>query len=201
MNPQRKKLFILCGSVLPIMICTGIVYTILSVYMVEELHFSTSIVGLIFAIGAGMGIILSPLIGRACDRFGRKPVLLAASIAFMSVFASYSVLVVDWQFAIIMTVEGTAWVTIGIACMSYIADISPRDNRGKSMGVYEATWNIGWVLGPLIGGSLADFLGFQITFLFGAMIILVAIFLQIAIVEETLPSRMIGKEKIEGANR
>jgi len=183
------------------MICTGIVYTILSVYMVEKLHFSTSIVGLIFAMGAGMGIVLSPFIGRACDKFGRKPVLLAASITFMSVFASYSVLEFDWQFAIIMTAEGTAWVTIGIACMSYIADISPKDDRGKSMGVYEATWNIGWVLGPLIGGSLADFLGFQTTFLFGAMIILVAIFLQIAIVEETLPSRMIGKEKIEGANR
>jgi MFS family permease len=100
-----------------------------------------------------------------------------------------------------MTAEGTAWVTIGIACMSYIADISPRDDRGKSMGVYEATWNIGWVLGPLIGGSLADFLGFQTTFIFGAMIILVAILLQIAIVEETLPSKMIGKEKIEGTNR
>ena len=198
MNTQRKKLFILCGSVLPIMICTGIVYTILSVYMVEKLHFSTSIVGLIFAMGAGMGIVLSPFIGRACDKFGRKPVLLAASITFMSVFASYSVLEFDWQFAIIMTAEGTAWVTIGIACMSYIADISPKDDRGKSMGVYEATWNIGWVLGPLIGGSLADSLGFQITFLFGAVIILVAIFLQIVIVEETLPGRRMMNEKIEG---
>ena len=200
MNPQRKKLFILCGSVLPIMICTGIVYTILSVYMVEKLHFSTSIVGLIFAIGAGMGVILSPLIGRACDRFGRKPVLLTASITFMLVFASYSALTLDWQFAIIMMAEGTAWVTIGIACMSFIADISPRDDRGKSMGAYEATWNIGWVLGPLTGGSLADLLGFQSTFLIGAMMILVAIFLQIAFLKETLPRKVIGKESIESVS-
>jgi MFS family permease len=169
--------------------------------MVDELLFSTSTVGLVFAIGAGMGVVLSPLIGRACDRFGRKPVLLTASTVFMLVFASYSVLIYDWQFAIIMAAEGAAWVTLGVASMSYIADVSPRDDRGKSMGVFEATWNVGWVLGPVTGGSLADLFGFQITFLFGAMMILVGIILQIVFLKETLPRKVIGKESIEGANR
>jgi len=37
MDVSRKKLYLLCGSVLPLMVCTGIVYSILSIYLHEEL--------------------------------------------------------------------------------------------------------------------------------------------------------------------
>ena len=185
MDLQRKKLYILCVSVLPLMICTGIVYTILSIYLVDELEFSKSTVGGLFALGAGIGAMLSPMIGKASDRYGRKPVLLGASVAFLCVFASYAFLTEIWQYVAIMTTEGIAWVSIGTGAMAYIADVSPSKERGRSLGVYEATWNIGWVLGPLTGGVLADTIGFQKTFLVGAMVIAVSILLLTFAVDET----------------
>ena len=185
MDPNRKKLYILCVSVLPLMICTGIVYTILSIYLVDELEFSKSTVGALFALGAGIGAILSPMIGKASDKYGRKPILLGASVAFLCVFTSYSFLTETWQYVAIMTTEGIAWVSIGTGAMAYIADVSPSKERGRSLGVYEATWNIGWVLGPLSGGILADTIGFQKTFLVGAMVIAVSIALFAFVVEES----------------
>ena len=185
MDPNRKKLYVLCVSVLPLMICTGIVYTILSIYLVDELEFTKTTVGTLFALGAGIGAVLSPLIGKASDKYGRKPVLLGASVAFLCVFASYASLTETWQYVLIMTTEGIAWVSIGTGAMAYIADVSPSKERGRSLGVYEATWNVGWVMGPLAGGVLADAIGFQKTFLVGAMVICVSIVLFMFAVEET----------------
>ena len=185
MDHHRRRLYVLCVSVLPLMVCTGIVYTILSIYLVDELGFSKSTVGGLFALGAGIGAALSPFIGRASDRYGRKPILVGASIAFLCVFASYAFLTETWQYVLIMTTEGIAWVSIGTGAMAYIADVSPNKERGRSLGVYEATWNVGWVLGPLTGGVLADSIGFQKTFLVGAMIIAMSMALLTFAVKET----------------
>lgn len=200
MEEYRKKLYLLCASVLPIMICTGMVYTILSIYMYEERGFSLSIVGILFALGAGTGAILSIFLGRASDRFGRKPVLIFSALAFLVVFTSYSIMTEIWQFAMIMMVEGTSWVAIGSATMAYIADIAPMEERGRSMGVYEATWNVGWVLGPLSGGILSDLIGFQKTFMIGAAIILISLVLLSTVVEETAGSKKVTAEESSKAH-
>ena len=171
------------------MVCTGIVYTILSIYLVDELEFSKTTVGILFALGAGIGAVLSPMIGKASDKYGRKPILLGASAAFLCVFTSYAFLTETWQYVAIMTTEGIAWVSIGTGAMAYIADVSPSKERGRSLGVYEATWNVGWVMGPLTGGVLADTIGFQKTFLVGTMIIALSIVLFMFAVEETSGTR------------
>lgn len=191
MEPHRRKLYLLCVSVLPLMICTGVVYTILSLYLVDELGFTRSTVGALFALGAGLGAVLSPFVGKASDRYGRKPVLMLASVAFLGVFTSYAFLTETWQYVIIMAMEGIAWVSIGTGAMAYIADVSPREEHGWSLGVYEATWNIGWVLGPLSGGVLSDVIGFQKTFMVGASIIAVSTVLFASVVKETSGHRKV----------
>jgi len=185
MNVHKKRLYLLCASVLPLMVCTGIVYTILSIYLVEGLNFSKSSIGFLFALGSATGASLSPLIGKASDRFGRKPVLILSSAAFLIVFVSYALMSQLWQFIIIMIIEGVAWVSMGTGAMAYIADISPMTERGQSLGVYEGTWNVGWVLGPLIGGLCADSLGFQKTFVAGACIIVVSLTMLTLTIQET----------------
>jgi len=189
-DPNRKRLYILCVSILPLMICTGMVYVILSVYMHDELEFSKTNIGILFALGAGTGVILAPFIGKASDKFGRKPVLAGSALAFLTVFTMYSIMTEEWQFVFIMMAEGTSWIAIGTAAAAYIADISLSTERGRSMGVYEMTWNFGWVLGPLIGGILSDIIGFQKTFLFGASIIIISVILIVAFTEETAPAIM-----------
>jgi len=191
---HRKGLYLLCASVLPVMVCTGIIYTILSIYLVEGLNFSKSSIGFLFALGAATGALLSPFVGKASDRLGRKPVLILSSVAFLIVFTSYAVMTELWQFLIIMLIEGVAWVSIGTGAMAYIADISPVTERGQSLGAYEATWNVGWVLGPLTGGLLADSIGFQKTFLAGASIIVVSLIMLTLTVQETA-----GRKKRAGS--
>ena len=140
---HRRRVYVLCVFILPLMVCTGVVYTILSIYLVDELGFALPTVGGLFALRAGIGAVPSPFIGRASDKYGREPVLIGASIAFLCVFASYAFLTQTWQYVLIMTTEGIAWVSIGTGAMAYIADVSPERERGRSLGLYEPAWNVG----------------------------------------------------------
>ena len=51
--------------------------------------------------------------------------------------------------------------------------MAPRDERGWAMGVYERTWSLGWIVGPLAGGFLAEHIGFRPVFLIGAGLVVV----------------------------
>lgn len=110
--------------------------------------------GVLMAAYAFMQFLFAPAIGAASDMLGRKPVLLLA----------LATLVVDY---VIMALAGTFWLLLlgralaGIAgatyitATAYIADISPPELRAARFGLIGATFGIGFVLGPAIGGLLA----------------------------------------------
>ena len=39
------------------------------------------------------------------------------------------------------------------------------------MGIYNSTWNLGWIIGPSLGGFLSDQIGFRMTFVISVLII------------------------------
>ena len=85
----RRNLYVFCFSILPLMICSGMVYSILSLY-ISELGASKTEIGLIYMTGSAMGALVSPSIGRLSDRIGRKPVMAASMAGFTVAFLAYS---------------------------------------------------------------------------------------------------------------
>src|SRR6478609_11834038 len=98
----------------------------------------------------------APIVGGLSDRYGRRPVLLAALFGFgidyvLLAFAP----TIGWLFAgrIIAGVMGASFTTAG----AYIADISTPENRAQNFGMMGATFGLGFIIGPLIGGLLGGF--------------------------------------------
>jgi len=149
------------------MVCSGIVYTILPLYISQELGAAPSQIGLIYMVGAGSGALLGPYLGKVSDRRGRKLVLSLSLVGFALAFASYALLQRFTQAFLVQAVEGASWAAMGAAVPALIADITPEDRRGWAMGVYSRTWSLSWILGPLIGGFLADLIGYRLTFIIG----------------------------------
>ena len=105
---------------------------------------------------AVMQFLFGPVIGNLSDRFGRKPILLA-SLAVLS--GDYVVLALAgsvWVIFAARLVNGVASSTYGTS-MAYISDISTPQEKAQRFGLVGAAFGAGFVLGPAIGGLLAEY--------------------------------------------
>ena len=165
----KRSLYAFYVAILPLMICSGMVYSILALY-ISDLGASKTEIGLIYMTGSAMGAIFSPIIGRLSDRVGRKPFMLMSMVGFTGAFFAYSVIDKSLYAFPIQALEGATWATMGTVATAYIADITPENQRGWAMGMYERMWFLGWIVGPVLGGYLADTIGFRTAFIVGSIL-------------------------------
>lgn len=113
-----------------------------------------------------MQFIFMPVLGNLSDRFGRRPVLLAAIAAL---FVDYIIMGMAQSFAVLFIgrlIAGVAGATVSTAT-AYIADVSAPEDRGKNFGMVGAAFGAGFILGPAIGGMVGEY-GVRLPFFLAA---------------------------------
>ena len=124
-----KKTVLLSATLLPLMISSGMVYSVLPIYISEELGASRLEVGGIFTLGATVGLVTSYLLGKTADKIGKKPIILLSQIGFAFVMLSYS-LIHDRNYAYFIQIfEGLSWTMLGVSAPALIADITEKGER------------------------------------------------------------------------
>jgi DHA2 family multidrug resistance protein len=73
--------------------------------------------------------------------------------------------------------------------MALIADLVDEAHRGKAMGVYNMTWNLGWIAGPTLGGFLSDRIGFPPTFLICVGLTVMGLILALIFIPAAVPKK------------
>ncbi|HOK05747.1 MAG TPA: MFS transporter [Syntrophales bacterium] len=184
---NRRDLYLVCATVFPFMVCTGMVYSVISLYM-AELGLTKSQIGALYTAGAVAGAVSSPFVGALADRLGRKRVLLASMTLFALVFLGYALSRTRLSLLAVQVCEGLAWASMGTSATALIADLVTVEERGKAMGIYNTTWNLGWIAGPTLGGTLSDAFGFTATFLLCTALTILGIALAVPLI----PSRPKG---------
>ncbi|MEM3437316.1 MAG: MFS transporter [Nitrososphaerales archaeon] len=179
----KKHLYFIYLSIFPLMVCSGIVYSILALY-IKELGATTSQIGLIFTFGSFSGVIAAPIFGRLSDKKGRKPILVVSMAIFFVVFLLYSLAGTFLEIFPIQALEGIGWSALGATASALIADTVPSEARGIAMGMYTMVWYLGWVIGPALGGWLAEILGFKNTFLICSILILLGFLMALKFIRE-----------------
>ncbi|MEM8980446.1 MAG: TCR/Tet family MFS transporter [Pseudomonadota bacterium] len=103
-----------------------------------------------------MQFLCGPTVGSLSDRFGRRPVLLI-SLAVMAL--DYLVMAITHSIWILLAARIVGGITAATqsTAAAFIADISPPEKRAANFGLVGAAFGIGFVLGPAIGGLLAEF--------------------------------------------
>lgn len=138
--------------------------------LIKELHggdFSdAAMIGgwLLFAFSL-MQFIFSPILGNLSDKVGRRPVLLFSLFGFGVDYLIMAFAPNLWWLVVGRLFAGITGASFSTAS-AYIADVSPPEKRAQNFGLVGAAFGMGFILGPALGGLLADF-GTRVPF-FGA---------------------------------
>jgi DHA1 family tetracycline resistance protein-like MFS transporter len=121
---------------------------------------SSALVGSLLSVSYSAAQFVSgPFWGRLSDRVGRRPVLLwsvtasAAGMLWLGLALAYSHWL-GWLFAA-RVFSGIASGNIGVASAA-IADVTEPRERARAMGLIGVAFGVGFVIGPGLGGGLAD---------------------------------------------
>src|ERR1700743_295287 len=147
---------------------------------------------------AGMLFLFSPLIGNLSDRFGRKPVLIIALLAFGvdNLIIGFAP-TIGWLFVgrILCGIAGASYTTAN----AFIADVSPPEKRAANFGLTGAAFGIGFVVGPAIGGLLGQY-GVRIPFFAAAGLAVANALFGLLVMKESLPPEKRRKFEFWRAN-
>ena len=105
---------------------------------------------------AVMQFIFGPVLGGLSDRFGRRPVLLISLVVMTADYLVMAMVSSIWLLLIGRLVGGITAATQSTAA-AYMADISKPEKKAANFGLIGAAFGMGFVIGPLIGGFLAEY--------------------------------------------
>lgn len=135
-------------------------------FYAEKFGASPAVVGTLLASYAACQLISGPFLGRASDRFGRKPLLVISQLGTLI------------GFLILAFAPNLAWVFVGrildgltagniSLAQAAISDVTRPEERGKAFGKIGVAFGIGFLIGPALAGYLTRF-GFAVPILAGA---------------------------------
>lgn len=106
-----------------------------------------------------LGQFLSaPLIGQLSDKFGRKKLLMLSIVGTVLGHTFFAVGVLTRSLPLLLLVRFLTGITAGniVVSQAAIADLTTPENRVKNFGLIGAAFGLGFIIGPLLGGKLAD---------------------------------------------
>ena len=192
--PRRPPalLFILLTALIDV-IGIGLIIPVLP-GLVKELAGSEAggarMIGVLTAAYAAMQFVFAPILGSLSDRFGRRPVLLLSLagmvLDYLLLFFSPNL----WWLFVGRLLAGVTGASLTVA-NAYIADVTAPEDRAKNFGRLGATWGVGFILGPMLGGWLGE-QGLRAPFLFAAGLTALNFLYGLLVLPESLPPEKRG---------
>jgi DHA1 family multidrug resistance protein-like MFS transporter len=118
---------------------------------------SATLVGGVFAAGLLASAAVRYPAGWAADRFGTRPVMIAALGLEAVLFLAYLPNLPLYAFIAIRFLHGAAAGAFWPAANGLIAEVAPPNELGKAFGLMQSTNMAGIIIGPAIGGLIALF--------------------------------------------
>ncbi len=140
--------------------------------------------GAMQASSAGCMALAAPLWGMAADRYGRKPMLVRAMVCGAITTGLMGLVMAPWQLLILFILDGALSGTVS-AAMTLVAVSTPKERLGYAMGLLQTAIFTGFSLGPLLGGVLADRVGYRPVFGLGSLLLISAAVLALVLTRET----------------
>lgn len=139
--------------------------------------------GLSLGVTPALAAILSPVWGRLADRFGLKLMVERSLLSFVIIMTATAFVTRAWHVFALRAVQGL-FAGFGSLTLTMAAESAPRDGLESSIGSVQAAQRLGPTLGPVIGGTIAQFVGLRRAFLLAAAFYAIAFLVVLTLYRE-----------------
>ena len=139
--------------------------------------------GLAVALSALASALIAPVWGRLADRYGRKPMMVRASLVMTFTMGGLAFVPNVFWLLVLRILNGlfAGYVPNSTAL---IASQAPKNRSGYALGTLSTGVVGGSLVGPLLGGVLAEVLGIRQVFLLVGLILLICNLMTVFLVKE-----------------
>jgi MFS transporter, DHA1 family, tetracycline resistance protein len=198
-HPQVLIFIILTGVLTSISfgIITPVAPFLISRY-VSDPNQAGIVLGWLTSLFAICQFLSAPALGALSDKYGRRPILLicmlGTAVGFLLLGAGGAL----WVLFLGRIIDGITGGNMSVT-FAFIADVTPPGQRGKFFGMLGAIMGIGFIVGPAIGGVLAQF-GVEAPFYAAAALALVNVVYGFFFMPESLPKEKRTQLKLAALN-
>ena len=180
-----KRLITILLIVFVQMLGAAMIMPILPLYAQREFNMSPQVITLLGTAFFAAQFIAGPYLGRLSDKMGRIPVLIISQIGTA---VSFLMLAFAPSVAFLFAARILDGITGGniIVAQAYITDITPREKRTVALGYVFATFGLGFIFGPALGGLLAAVFGPRVPYVIAAVAAFVVVLLTYFTLDESL---------------
>ena len=179
---QSKVLILLLSNLFIAFLGIGLVIPVMPTLM-RELDLDGTIMGYLVSAFAVAQLIVSPFAGKWVDLYGRKRMIVIGMFIFGVSELIFGLGEQVWVLFVSRVLGGISAAFIMPAVTAFIADITTIKERPKALGYLSAAINTGFIIGPGIGGFLAD-IGTRVPFYFAGGLGIFAGFFSIVMLSE-----------------
>lgn len=173
----------------------GITIPVLPVYAEGYFHLSGIEIAGLTSLFFAAQFLGAPLLGRLSDRIGRRPVLIASQFGTLTGAILTAMALSPIYLVAARLIDGLTGGNISVA-QAYLTDITPAQDRAKSVGLVIAAFGLGFIIGPAFGAFMSAAYGPRVPFIFAAAASLSTILLSIFMLKESLlPGKRTGAAK------
>jgi MFS family permease len=177
---QSKKILLLCVYAFILMAGGSCVSSIFNVHL-RNIGVSREVIGYVTSLTSLTFLLVADLVGRACDRFGRKPLLVITTVLYMAMWLGIGV--IENTAAKIILWILPVYALFITASTSAASDLTTSKERGRGIGALSSSIGFGNFAGGIIGGNLADIFGVTSTFLSASLFAVIAFFVSLTMKE------------------
>lgn len=186
MNPRTidKRLVTILLIVFVQMVGAGMILPILPLYAKNEFGMPPTAVSLLVTAFFAAQFIGGPILGRWSDKIGRVPVLIISQIGTVIAFVGFGLAWSAWVLFAARIFDGLTGGNIVVA-QAYITDVTPREERARSLGLIFAMFGLAFFIGPAVGGLLVGF-GPQVPYFAAAVAAALVVVLTVFTLDESM---------------
>ncbi|MCO4338352.1 multidrug efflux MFS transporter NorA [Staphylococcus agnetis] len=165
---MTKQFIILYMNIFLIFLGIGLVIPVLPIYL-KDLGLTGADLGVLVAVFALAQMVISPFGGTLADKLGKKLIICIGLILFS---LSEFLFAIGHTFPILMISRVLGGFSAGMimpGVTGLIADISPAQDKARNFGYMSAIISAGFILGPGIGGFLAE-ISHRVPFVFAGIL-------------------------------